>query len=97
MCVTRTPLDWFEITITIRLDITFYVKVGIFLNLGFVTIEFTVFEYRHTWSFFLLGPVKYQPEPFEVVADLDSEGTLELNEPETVCESKGGSMGNEGK
>ena len=113
-------MDWFEITLTITLNLagmfehvckisktisliiypnshTFlllavYVKIGIFL--GFF--EITLFELREKFDLVILGPIKYTPDPFDPVAELDlSSGILYILESDVTCESKGGSMGQE--
>ena len=45
----------------------------------------------------ITGPVTYRPDPIEKVADLGSDGTLSMNEPDLKCETKGGSAGAEGE
>lgn len=56
----------------------------------------SVYEQRWDFEFVLLGPFKYTPTPFDVVAEKDSEGVLSLLMTNLICESKGGSVGEEG-
>lgn len=95
--VRRSPFDWFEITYSISLDISFYIKVGLFIEIGFVKVEIVLYEYKKDWKFYLLGPVTLKPDPIEKVAEIGSDGTVMLNEPDLICETKGGSAGSEGK
>ena len=92
---TRNPLDWFEVRLTITLELAFYVKIGIFLKLGFVTIEFVLFEFRLEYSIVLLSLYYHPPYP-SPVGDTDSSGNLSMEESDLACETKGGSVGNEG-
>ena len=97
-----SPLDWFEITLTITLDVSIYLKVGIFISLGFAKIEFTVYEKRWDYNFVLLGPLVYAPDPIEKIGETDTPGpmslkTVDLLHPDLICESKGGSVGEEGE
>ena len=93
----RTPLDWFEITLTITLTISIYLKVGIFIDVGFVKIEFTVYEKTWNWEFVLLGPLVFTPSPFDFVAEKTDTQMLRLLKTNLICESKGGSVGEEGE
>jgi hypothetical protein len=90
-----TPLDWFELTITITLTISVYVKVGIFINLGFVKVDITIFEIRKDFNIVILGPLKLTPSPFGKVGRVSSSGLLSLQMTDLLCESKGGSVGAE--
>ena len=100
--IGSSPLDWFEITLTITLDVTIYLKVGIYISLGFTKIEFTVYEKTWDYQFILLGPLRYGPEPIEKLAETSSSGTSSVQEVvlrvgDLICEHKGGSLGEEGE
>jgi len=47
----------------------------------------------------ILGPLFLRPEPFDKVAEISPSGILELNQSagDLTCESKGGSIGEEGR
>ena len=86
MALGSSPLQWFEITLTITLNLSVYAEVG---ALGLV-----VFELRKDFNIVILGPVKYKPTPFDPVAKLDSNtGRLELEKDVATCESKEGAAG----
>ena len=57
LALGSTPLDWFEITLTITVNISLYIKIGLYL--GFV--EITLFELRKDFNIVVLGPLKYTP------------------------------------
>lgn len=61
LALGTTPLDWFEITLTITVDLSVYIKVGIYI--GFIDI--TIFELRKDFRFVILGPLKYTPSVSE--------------------------------
>lgn len=48
------------------------------------------------WNFVLLGPLTLRPGSFDKVASISS-GLLTLKQTNLICESKGGSVGAEGK
>lgn len=93
----------FEITVTITLIVEIYLKVGIFLDVGFTKIEFTVYEKTWDWEFILYGPEKFGPDPQKVKelgicqlidGDLVFDWNSDTNN--VICETKGGSVGEEG-
>lgn len=89
---STSPIDWFEITMTITLQISVYIKVGLFL--GFF--EVTLYEQRFTYSQVILGPIKYTPKPFREIATLNkSSGRLSIVSGDVTCARKGGSVGDE--
>jgi hypothetical protein len=57
--------------------------------------QVTLYEKKEEYSYVILGPLTYQPDPFDKVATITS-GTLTLTESDIICESKGGSIGAEG-
>ena len=89
------PIDWFEVTLTITLNLSLYIKVGI--NAGFFQI--TLFEIRFDFNLVILGPLKYTPQPFDPVARVDENtGTLAVlldDGMDVICESKEGTVSDE--
>lgn len=53
-------------------------------------------ELRKDFNFVLLGPLTLRPKPFAELGKVSS-GTLTLEMDDTICESKGGSVGAEGQ
>lgn len=39
----------------------------------------------------------YRPDPIEKPAELSDDGTLSMQEPDLICETKGGTAGAEGQ
>ena len=68
--------------------------MGIKIKVGFIKIEFTVFEIRKEFNFVLLGPLTLRPKPFDHLATISS-GNLALKTTGLICESKGGTVGAE--
>lgn len=58
LAMGSTPLDWFEITLTVTIRLSVYIKIGIYI--GFV--EITLFTLRRDFSFVILGPLKRIPD-----------------------------------
>ena len=89
------PWDWFEIRLSIILELAVYVKVGLFINLGFTTIEFILFEFRLDFSVVLLSLHFHPAYPTPLGLESPS-GDVTLAESDLACESKSGSVGREG-
>ena len=55
------------------------------------------YEDEWSWNFkYTLLDWKYEPKPFERVGEMSSTRTLLLQKSDLICESKGGSVGEEG-
>ena len=83
------PADWFEMTLTISVNLSVYIKVGIFA--GFIEVVL----YEKTWDFtiVILGPLKISPKLATKVAEMNTEtGVMSavLGTDQLTCESKRG-------
>ena len=91
-----TPLDWFEFSLTINLELTIFVEVGV-PSLGII-----VFEKRWTYKEPIVGPLFLIPKLNDNVAELDAQTgilTIQINSNtgSITCASTGGTVGLEGK
>lgn len=89
-------MDWFEIKLTITLNLALFIQVGIFIKIGFIKVEIVLFEVRWEYQMNLLEPKNSRPRSITRIGRTSSDGILNLQIPDMKCESKGGSVGEEG-
>lgn len=98
LALGTSPLDWFEAKISVILNLAVFIKVGLFIKIPLIgKIEVVLYKKKWEYKQNLLGPITLQPKMFSKVAEVSSSGQLLLQEPGLMCESKGGSVGEEGK
>jgi hypothetical protein len=95
VCISPNPLDWFEVTISAFVKLSFYIQVGLFL--GFF--EIVLFEYRLGVEFPLFDPIKITPKLPGRVANIDPAGIVTIDfTPSTgsvTCKHIDGGSGDE--
>lgn len=95
VCISPNPLDWFEVTISAFVKVSFYIQVGLFL--GFF--EIVLFEYRLGVEFPLFDPIKITPNLPGRVATIDPAGIVTIDFPPSTgsvtCKHIDGGSGDE--
>ena len=92
---STNPFEWFEFTVTLRLDIYFSIEIGIFARF----FEITLYEYRETFEKELIEPIYLAPgapDPI-IICNPDSK-IMTLIDPGDVmleCTSLQGTLGDE--
>lgn len=95
VCISPNPLDWFEVTISAFVKVSFYIQIGLFL--GFF--EIVLFEYRLGVEFPLFDPIKITPKLPGRVATIDPAGIATIDFPPSTgsvtCKHIDGGSGDE--
>ena len=98
LAISLNPKDWFETKLSVILNLAVFIKVGLFIKIPFVgTIELVLYEKTWEYKKNLLGPYTWKPKRFSKMADVSSDGKLEIEEDNLTCKSRGGSVGEEGE